>query len=147
MIPHQNFRWRGERKQIETRGRQRTGRERYRARISKLLRSLGIDSKESIPLAYVAWRRYDNPISYSVPSPHRLFKNSSTGVKVRQPYSYSVSNPHRMFKISAQAESIPVLLKILRIRAQKGAWMYWKSRKGRRKGREGTEKEGSKAWN
>ncbi len=32
--------------------------------IFKLLKSPGIDSKESIPPAYVAWRvgRYDNPI-------------------------------------------------------------------------------------
>jgi hypothetical protein len=31
------------------------------------------------------------PDSNSVPSPHRLFKNSSTGGPVRQLYSYSVS--------------------------------------------------------
>jgi hypothetical protein len=52
----------------------------YRARIVKLLRSPGINSKASIPPAYVAWRastRY--PYSYSVRSPHRLSKNSSTG--------------------------------------------------------------------
>jgi hypothetical protein len=38
----------------------------------KLLRSPRIDSKELIPPGYVAY-------SYSVPSPYRLFKNSSTG--------------------------------------------------------------------
>ncbi len=48
-----------------------------RARI-KLLRSLGIDSKESIPPACVAWRP---GTTYSVPRPHRLFKNSSSGFK------------------------------------------------------------------
>jgi hypothetical protein len=35
----------------------------------------GINSASLCSLA----GRYDNPISYSVPSPHRLFKNSSTG--------------------------------------------------------------------
>ncbi len=51
---------------------------RYRARIFQLLRSSGIDSKESIPPAYVAWRAGVTTLSYSVPSPHRLFKNYST---------------------------------------------------------------------
>ncbi len=36
--------------------------------------------------------------SNSVPSPHRLFKNSST---VRHPYSYSVPSPHSLFKNSS----------------------------------------------
>jgi hypothetical protein len=40
--------------------------------------SPGIDSKESNPPAYVAWRAGTTPYSYSVPSPHRLFKNSSS---------------------------------------------------------------------
>jgi hypothetical protein len=44
----------------------------YRARILKLLRSPRIDSKELIPSDCVR-----QPDSYSVPSPHRLFKNSS----------------------------------------------------------------------
>jgi hypothetical protein len=39
----------------------------------KLSRSLGIDSIESIPPAYVAWRVGTKHYSYSVPSPHRLF--------------------------------------------------------------------------
>ncbi len=46
-----------------------------RTGIFKRLWSPGIDSKEWIPAAYVAWRAY----SSSVPSPHRLFKNSSSG--------------------------------------------------------------------
>ncbi len=53
----------------------------YRARIFKLLWSPGIGSKEPIPPAYLAWcvGPNGNPIpSYSVPSPHRLFKNTST---------------------------------------------------------------------
>jgi hypothetical protein len=52
-----------------------------RARIFKLLRSARIDSKDSVPPAYVAWRGpVRQPYSYSVPNPHRLFKNSSTGL-------------------------------------------------------------------
>jgi hypothetical protein len=51
----------------------------HRAGIFKLLRSLSIDSKESTPPAYVAWRAgIRQSCSYSVPSPDRLFKNSST---------------------------------------------------------------------
>jgi hypothetical protein len=48
----------------------------YRDGIFKLLRSLGIDSKESISPAYVACmaRRYDcKPYSYPVPSRPILF--------------------------------------------------------------------------
>jgi hypothetical protein len=44
-----------------------------RARIFTLLRSRRIDSKEPIPPGCER-----QPYSYSVPSPHRLFKNSST---------------------------------------------------------------------
>jgi hypothetical protein len=54
-----------------------------RARIFKHLRSPRINSKESIPPAYAALKP-GGPVrqsySYSVPSPHRLFKNSSTGI-------------------------------------------------------------------
>jgi hypothetical protein len=45
----------------------------YRDGILKLFRSPGIDSKESIPLAYVAGSPVREPYSYLVPSPHRLF--------------------------------------------------------------------------
>ncbi len=38
----------------------------------------GFDSKESIPPAYVAWRWRAG--SYLVPSPHRMFKNSSSEI-------------------------------------------------------------------
>ncbi len=48
------------------------------SRIFKFLRSPGIDSKESIPPVYVAGRAGTTTFSYSVPSPHRLFKNSCT---------------------------------------------------------------------
>jgi hypothetical protein len=51
----------------------------YRGGIFKLLWSPEIDSKESIPLAYVAWRE---PYSYLVPGPHRLFKNCSTVFRI-----------------------------------------------------------------
>jgi hypothetical protein len=37
-----------------------------------------IDSKASIPTAYVDWRAGTIPYSYPVPSPHRFFKNSSS---------------------------------------------------------------------
>ncbi len=51
-----------------------------RARIFKLLRSPRTDSKEPIPPGCVAWRGpVRQPYSYSVPSPHRLFENSSSG--------------------------------------------------------------------
>ncbi len=53
-----------------------------RARIFKLLRSPRVNSKESTPPAYVAWQDGTTTLfllRYSVPSPHRLFKNSSTG--------------------------------------------------------------------
>ncbi len=50
-----------------------------RARIFKLLRGPGIDSKESIPPAYIAWRAGTTTLFlYLVPSPLRLFKNSNT---------------------------------------------------------------------
>jgi hypothetical protein len=42
------------------------------ARIFKLLRSPGIDSKESVPPTYVAWLASTTPYSCSVPRPHRL---------------------------------------------------------------------------
>ncbi len=41
--------------------------------IFKLLWNPGIDSQESTPPAYVAWRSDTTTYSYSVPSPHRLF--------------------------------------------------------------------------
>jgi len=50
-----------------------------RARILKLLGSLTMDSKKSIPPAYVAGRPVRQLYSYSVPSPNRLFKNFRTG--------------------------------------------------------------------
>jgi hypothetical protein len=40
--------------------------------------SPGIDSKEVIPAAYLAWRAGTITFSYLVPSPHRFFKNSSS---------------------------------------------------------------------
>jgi hypothetical protein len=48
-----------------------------------LLRSPRIDSKEPIPPGCVAWRAGTITLfySYSVPSPHRFFKNSSSGNK------------------------------------------------------------------
>ncbi len=50
-----------------------------RARIFKRLRSPGIDSKEWIPPAYVAWRAGTiNLFLLGAYSPHRLFKNSSS---------------------------------------------------------------------
>ncbi len=55
----------------------------HRARIFKLLRSPRSDSKESIPPGNVACRRggpVREPYSFSVPSPHRQFKTSSTGL-------------------------------------------------------------------
>ncbi len=54
----------------------------YRARIFKLLMSSRNDSKESITPAYVAWRAGTIILFLLwVPSPHRLFKNSSTGLE------------------------------------------------------------------
>ncbi len=49
-----------------------------RGGIFKRLWSPGIDSKEWISPAYVAWRAGIITNSYSVPSPHWLFKNSSS---------------------------------------------------------------------
>jgi hypothetical protein len=46
----------------------------------KLLRIQGIDFNESIPPAMYPGGPVRQPYSYSVPSPHRLFLNSSTGV-------------------------------------------------------------------
>ncbi len=48
------------------------------ARIFKLLRRSRIDSKKPIPPGCVAWRAGTTTLFYSVPSPHRLFKNTST---------------------------------------------------------------------
>ncbi len=55
------------------------------ARILKILRSPRIDSKDPILPGCVAWRGGPvwQPYSYSVPSPHRLFKNSSTVYQLR----------------------------------------------------------------
>jgi hypothetical protein len=58
----------------------------FRARIFKLLMKPRIDSKKSIPQAYVAWRAGMITLCLpgsSVPSSHRLFKNSSTGLFLR----------------------------------------------------------------
>ncbi len=49
-----------------------------RARIFKRLWSPGIDSKERIPPAYVAWRAGTITLFLLGPNPHRLFKNSSS---------------------------------------------------------------------
>jgi hypothetical protein len=51
-----------------------------RARIFKLLRCLRINSKKSIPPAYVTWRVVRQPYTYSVPDPHRLFLYRTRGV-------------------------------------------------------------------
>jgi hypothetical protein len=56
----------------------------------KFLRSQGIDSKESVPPAYVA-------DSYSVPSPHGLFKNSSAGI----PYILINQRRHSLGSLSS----------------------------------------------
>ncbi len=61
-----------------------------RARIFKLLRSPRINSNEPIPSGCVAWRPVRQPDSYSVPSPHRLFKYSSTELDTK---------PERLFRI------------------------------------------------
>ncbi len=52
-----------------------------RARTFKCSWFPGIDSKEWIPPAYVAWQTGTKTLFYSssVPNPHRLFKNSSSG--------------------------------------------------------------------
>jgi hypothetical protein len=67
----------------------------------KGLRSPRINSKESIPPAYVAWRASTTTLySYSLPSPHRLFKNSSTGPKLAPVVLYNstilMSMPHEL---------------------------------------------------
>ncbi len=49
------------------------------ARIFKLVRGPGLETKKSIPPAYVDWRAGTITLFlYSVPSLYRLFKNSST---------------------------------------------------------------------
>ncbi len=49
------------------------------ARILKLLRSSGIDSKESFSSAYLAWRAGTITLfPLLIPSLHRMFKNSSS---------------------------------------------------------------------
>ncbi len=59
----------------------------FRARIFKLLRSPRIDSKESIPPAYVAWRA-GTPILLLLGSqPHKIVKNSSTAL-YQNPYRH-----------------------------------------------------------
>jgi hypothetical protein len=70
------------------------------ARIFKLLRIPGIDSKESIPKAYVAWRARAG-----------IFKQSMGG---RNQVGIGLS-----YRLGIQSlESIPELLKRLKIRAQ-----------------------------
>ncbi len=54
------------------------------ARIFKRSWSPRINSKEWIPPAYVAWRAGTITLSYSVPSPHRMFNNSSSDLLARK---------------------------------------------------------------
>jgi hypothetical protein len=61
----------------------------FRARICKRLRSPGIDSEESIPSAYVAWRAGTTTLFLLSSSLHRLFKNSGTGQ--RDPFLFRSS--------------------------------------------------------
>ncbi len=78
------------------------------AQIWKLLRSSGINSNESIPPAYVAkWAGTTTLFLHGSYSPHILFEDSSIGVPVRQPYSYSVPSPPRLFKNSTTGCRIP----------------------------------------
>ncbi len=94
-----------------------------RARIFKL----------SIPPDYVTWRAGTTTLSYLVPSPHRLFKNSSSDQSLnfkgaqesipRNLFSQPMKpdGPARQiglsYRLHRQAESIPGLLKSLQIRA------------------------------
>jgi len=61
----------------------------YRARICKRLRSPGIDSKESIPPAYVAWRAGTSK-SVVVPACQagNRFPGSSKGLQIRAQSSF-----------------------------------------------------------
>ncbi len=61
----------------------------------KVLRSPRIDSKEPIPPGCVAWRAGTKPYSYSVPSPHRLFKNFSTALMDCGIFGFRKSNSVR----------------------------------------------------
>ncbi len=59
------------------------------ARIFKRLWSPGIDFTEWIPPAYVAWRAVTITLFlYSVPSPHKLFQNSSSGMRSPAPWPW-----------------------------------------------------------
>ncbi len=51
-----------------------------RAQILKLLRSPGIDSKESIPPAFVSLRAGTTALFLVVPRPHRLFLRAGTTI-------------------------------------------------------------------
>jgi hypothetical protein len=85
-----------------------------RARTFKCLWGPGIDSKEWIPPAYVAsGGTVRKPYSSSVPSPHRLFKNSSSG----KPFQGIASYNHDVHKMthSAQVSKIWAIWLILLI--------------------------------
>ncbi len=57
----------------------------YRARILKLLGSSGIDSKASLPPAYVAWRPVTRTLCLLCSQPpHRMFKNPSSGIQLQK---------------------------------------------------------------
>jgi hypothetical protein len=72
--------------------------EKCRARILKLLRSPRIDSKESIPPAFAAWRA---GTTTRFLAPNRLLKNSSTGHEGRQiDANANASRPRKLLKLS-----------------------------------------------
>jgi hypothetical protein len=79
-----------------------------RARIFKLLRSPRIDSEESIPPAFVAWRAGTTTLFlYSVPNPHRLFRNSSTDLDFQS--HFRRPGAVRQCTIAQTSLSLPVL--------------------------------------
>ncbi len=69
-----------------------------RARIFKHLWSPGLDSKELISPAYIAWQAGTITLFlYSVPSPHRFFQNSSSAM------GRGICSRNRAWKRSSQA--------------------------------------------
>ncbi len=82
-----------------------------RARIFKRLWNPGIDSKASIPPAYVAWRAGTITLFlYSMPSPHTFFKHSSTEFMIIAPLYPPLQQDWRYIATSTQFNCLSPLL-------------------------------------
>ncbi len=83
------------------------------ARIFKLLRSPGIDSKELIPPAYVAWGAGTKTPFLPVSCPHRLFENSITEKWKHESKPIDESFGVEVWKTTGWTQDFPLYIRIL----------------------------------